>query len=879
MIEAGRTATITQTKTFVMRKTCFAFVAPQWVPKRVQRWVPHGRAGFLSEYRRKQQNPSLPVTSREKVTFPSIQAKSQAANEFNRSNQVLANTAAATVAAINATVSNVEARAPDTAIKSFVARERLPDAPVDPDGLPLAYDRAAIERHWNRTRGALRSRWTEFLGVTLPLLTKVVSMAVRGGSEELMRNAGALAKDMRISAEKLGPTFVKAGQMLSARPDILPPEALDELAYLQDAVPPFDTPTAIAIVENELGKPFNEVFVNFSEAPVAAASLAQVYKATLTTGEEVAVKVQRPHVRATVSKDLYVLRRAARVYQGVMDRFAPRQRTDYVALLDEWAVGFYTELDFGNEARNQQELRRKLKDAGVSDVYIPEVYENLCSRRLLVTEWVDGVKLSECAPEEILELTEIGQEAFLVQLFQLGFFHADPHPGNLMKLKDKSKGRLALLDFGLVASLQQSDIDRIISAVIHLANKDYSSLIDDFIALEILPSDCDRNLVLPLMDKALSPYVKGGGAKRYEAELRKTYGMSHESDARTKMGGFSAMTRDALTVLNDIPFSIPPYFALLGRAIVTLEGIALQGNPDYGLILAAYPFVARTLLREDRPELQKALQAVLYDRKIGTGRKLSTKRLVALLNSALGAVSKNADTSFVDLDAVPEDSASGATLLKLFLGRDSASARVVLHKEFRQAVDILFQQALRKYVREVSNRIPRPPLIGSVLPNPLDITGPYLLPDKNGRGRFVLTTLGKVLDAVAPPLSRDDELYALALTDVAKELLGTHLASAIDGDVTQMSWASFSIVRVLLLSTHAAQSKWQPLPAPLIDILRTSVQATPGFVKQQFDVFTGDFDAVLQELDNEQRQVFDDEVASMGKFVYGECVRRLSTLT
>lgn len=850
------------------------FVSPHLVPL----WVPRKRPCVFSGYKGEKKNHNPPVALNRKVTPSSMQTKNQS-SDLNGSNQAFANTAAAAVAAVNAAVSGAETRAPDTTRKSFVARERLPDAPVDPDGLPLVYDRTAIESHWNRTRGALRSRWTEFLSVTVPLLTKVVSMALRGGSEEMMKNAGPLARDMRIAAEKLGPTFIKAGQMLSARPDVLPPEALVELAFLQDAVSPFDTPTAIAIVENELGKPFNEVFASFSEAPVAAASLAQVYKAALVTGEEVAVKVQRPHVRATVSKDLYVLRRAARVYQGVMDRFAPKQRTDYVALLDEWAVGFYTELDFGNEARSQQELRRKLKDAGVSEVYIPKVYRKFCSRRLLVTEWIDGVKLSECAPEEIMELTDIGQEAFLVQLFQLGFFHADPHPGNLLKLNDKSKGRLALLDFGLVASLQPGDIDRIISGVIHLANKDYSSLIDDFIALEILPKDCDRNIVLPLMDKALSPYVKGGGAKRYEAELRRTYGISPGSDTRAKMGGFSAMTRDALTVMNDVPFSIPPYFALLGRAVVTLEGIALKGNPDYGLILSAYPFVARTLLREDRPELQKALQAVLYDQEVGAGHKLSTKRLVALLNSALGTVSKDEETSFVDLDAIPEDSASGATLLKLFLGRDAASARAILRKELRQAINILFQQALRKFLREVPDRFPRPPLISTMLPNPQDVPSLFLLPDINGRPKVVLTTLRKVSDVIAPPLSRDDELYALALTDVAKELLGTRLAVAVDGDITQMSWASFAIVRTLLLSPYTAQSKWQPLPGPLIDVLRSSIQTVPGFIREQLDAFTEDFDAVFKELDSDQRQVFDDEFASTMEYVHKECLRRLSVLT
>ena len=154
----------------------------------------------------------------------------------------------------------------------------------------------------------------------------------------------------------------------------------------------------------------------------------------------------------------------------------------------------------------------------------------------------------------------------------------------------RGEAKLALIDFGLVAAVKQKDMDTMISAIIHLANKDYASLVDDFINLEVLPADCDRPKVIPLMDKALTPYVKGGGAQKYEEELKKIYGMDGSMSGTA--GGFSAMTQDALTVLNDIPFSIPPYFALLGRAIVTLEGIALTGDPSYGIIMEAYPFVS-----------------------------------------------------------------------------------------------------------------------------------------------------------------------------------------------------------------------------------------------------------------------------------------------
>lgn len=169
----------------------------------------------------------------------------------------------------------------------------------------------------------------------------------------------------------------------------------------------------------QLGGELGEFFSSISEEPVAAASLAQVYRAQLRTGETVAVKIQRPNVLSQVSKDLYVLRRAAEVYQGLIDRFAPQQRTDYVALLNEFAVGFYTELDFVNEGKNQERLRNLLIDEKVEGIMVPRVFEQYSTRRILVTEWVDGVKLSTCEAEEIAEYTPIAQEAFLVQLLQV----------------------------------------------------------------------------------------------------------------------------------------------------------------------------------------------------------------------------------------------------------------------------------------------------------------------------------------------------------------------------------------------------------------------------------------------------------------------------
>merc|ERR1719174_403457 len=224
-------------------------------------------------------------------------------------------------------------------------------------GLPLSYDKDRIQQYWLKQGSALQQRWGEFLRLSVPFLLKTATLLVQGGVDALQENDAELARDARVICEQLGPTFIKLAQTLSVRPDVLPPSALAELAVLQDSVVPFETSTAIDIIEKELGGPLGTFFASISEEPVAAASLAQVYKAQLDDGRSVAVKVQRPQILEQVSKDLYVLRRAAEVYQRLIDRFAPQQKTNYVDLLNEWAVGFYTELDFRSEIDNLNAIR------------------------------------------------------------------------------------------------------------------------------------------------------------------------------------------------------------------------------------------------------------------------------------------------------------------------------------------------------------------------------------------------------------------------------------------------------------------------------------------------------------------------------------------
>jgi len=708
----------------------------------------------------------------------------------------MASAAAVATAAVNAAVAMKTLEAPDLK-KSYISIERNITSEVDNEGLPLVYDKDLIEQYWTKERGALNKRWGTFVGKAVPFLTKLVTLFIRDGKID-DSEIPALAKQARMDLQDLGATFIKLGQVLSVRPDVLPQAALDELAELQDSVVPFSTEVAVQQIEKELGGPLGQFFTSISEEPVAAASLAQVYLATLNDGKNtrVAVKVQRPDVLGTVSKDLYVLRRAAEVWQGLMERFAPQQKTNYVALLNEWAIGFYTELDFENEAANQRKLRDLLLDKNITQVTVPKVFDEYCTRRLLVSEWLDGTKLSSCTTEQIAEVTPDAQEAFLTQLFEVGYFHADPHPGNLLYLDEPTPegARLALIDCGLMASIDENDRDNMISALIHLANKDYPALVDDFINLNILPADSNRPAIIPLMDKALSPYVKGGGAKKYEEELKKLYGMD-DGTMQSTVGGFQAMTQDALTVLNDIPFQIPPYFALLGRAIVTLEGVALSGDPNYAIIRSSYPFVARKLLRDSgRPELQKALQEVLYSGGDSGDKGLKLTRLLALLNNAAGAVATQDGAAFVDLDAIPEDGLSVKEGMKYLLSNDAASLRALLVGELDTVVDVLSRQIFRRAVSEalVAVTPPKPPsvpFLGDIFPKPRpldEVPIPIVLPgvgkDRINRPSVGVLTLKEFTDIVAPRLNQDEDVYAIGLAEGASEFFGEDIGRLVKGE-------------------------------------------------------------------------------------------------
>ena len=254
------------------------------------------------------------------------------------------------------------------------------------------------------------------------------------------------AVQLRDMLTKLGPAYIKIGQALSTRPDLVPPAYLEELTRLQDQLPAFDNEIAYQFIQEELGQTPQEIYSELSPDPIAAASLGQVYRGKLkSTGEEVAVKVQRPDLRERIAIDLYILRKLSAWVQSKLKRV----RSDLVGILDELGERIFEEMDYIHEGENAERFFELY--GYIEDIYIPKIYWEYTNRRVLTMEWIEGIKLTEL--DELkrrgvdpTHVIEVGVQCSLRQLLEHGFFHADPHPGNLFAMED---GRMAYIDFGM----------------------------------------------------------------------------------------------------------------------------------------------------------------------------------------------------------------------------------------------------------------------------------------------------------------------------------------------------------------------------------------------------------------------------------------------
>ena len=467
----------------------------------------------------------------------------------------------------------------------------------------LSYDPDVIKAHYSKRPFAVLNRLFTIIWPFVVFLLQVLWNRQGNVTEKQQRRQ---AERLRQLLTDLGPAYIKIGQALSTRPDLVPPVYLEELTRLQDQLPPFPNKVAFRFIEEALGAPPSEVYAELSPEPVAAASLGQVYKGRLRTGEVVAVKVQRPGLAQRITLDLYILRQLAQWATSHISQI----RSDLVAIMDEFGARIFEEMDYTHEGANAirfAELYGHLKD-----IYVPHIYPEYTARRVLTMEWINGTKLTNLAKLQqqgidATHLIDVGVQCSLRQLLEHGFFHADPHPGNLLAMAD---GKLAYLDFGMMSEVKPYQRYGLIEAVVHMVNRDFEGLARDYVKLEFLTPDTDLSPIIPALTEVFSNAL---GAS--VAELN-----------------FKSITDEFSALMYEYPFRVPAYYALIIRSLVTLEGIAINVDPEFKVLSKAYPYVAKRLLTDTSPELRTSLQDLLF--KNGEFR---WNRLENLLKNAKGS--------------------------------------------------------------------------------------------------------------------------------------------------------------------------------------------------------------------------------------------------
>ena len=385
---------------------------------------------------------------------------------------------------------------------------------------------------------------------------------------------------LKKSIIKLGPTFIKIGQALGTRADLLPLPYVKELGVLQDDVPSFPNEIAFARIESELGRTVQEAYQEFDVNPIAAASLGQVYRAKLHSGEEVAVKVQRPNLVGTIRGDIDIMQKIAKF----AERFPSlNENADWAGMLREFDETIHEEMDYSAEGRNAERFRDNFKDWNA--LHVPTIYWSHSSQKVLTMEFIRGTKVNDVAglhskgisPAKVNRLMI---RAYLKQLLEDGFFHADPHPGNLLVQDD---GRTAFFDFGMVGRIDQKLQSKMVDAFFHVVARDPQGIAQDLIDLDFMKPGTNPEKVRPVVEKM------------FEIHL----------NLKLKDVKFKEMTYELADIMYDYPFRLPSNFTYIMRALMTLEGIGYVIDPEFNFFETARPFAKEFMLRREGKHLRQ----------------------------------------------------------------------------------------------------------------------------------------------------------------------------------------------------------------------------------------------------------------------------------
>jgi ubiquinone biosynthesis protein len=396
---------------------------------------------------------------------------------------------------------------------------------------------------------------------------------------------------IRLFLEELGPTFIKMGQIASTRYDLLPAEIITELEKMQDQAQPFSFETVKEILEEELGQPLEALFAEFNGEPLAAASIGQVHFAVLKTGERVAIKIQRPNMKGTVETDLEILQDLALLAEQRLDWAAHYQIRD---IADELAKSLLEELDYTIEGRNSEKIANQFKnDPGIM---IPKVFWDYTTRKVLTMEYVEGIKLNEIhklkdAGNNPKELAKNVVNAILKQILVEGYFHGDPHPGNLLALPGND---IVFLDFGMVGRLSSEMKNNLASLVIALMRKKTDDVVKAIMHMGIVPENIDVLALRSDVDRLYEKY--------YDVALSTT--------------SLAQVIGDLFAVAFQHHIRIPSDLTLLGKTLLTMEGVVVKLDPEISILKVAEPFGKRLLMERYGP---KNVVGNLWDQLVEMG--------------------------------------------------------------------------------------------------------------------------------------------------------------------------------------------------------------------------------------------------------------------
>ncbi len=400
----------------------------------------------------------------------------------------------------------------------------------------------------------------------------------RGREVEVGDEGSPRGERLRAMLDELGPTFVKFGQLLSTRPDIVPPDIVFELKGLQDKVRSFPTEEARDVIEDELELSLEQLFLEFEEVPVAAASIGQVHRAVLPNGRKVVVKVQRPGAPRRIEADLELMYQLARLAR---ERVKALEFIDTVAVVDEFARSIREELDYRNEARNAEQFHRNF--AGHPHVRVPRVYWSYSRSRVLTMERLEGIHVRDVdldvyTLEERRRLAYRIAEAWMAMIFRHGFFHADPHPSNIMVLEEHD--RIGLIDFGTAGQLAPDDSSKLTGLFIDAVNQNIEALPRRLAALGVrYPKDKEEEFVAELRDV----YYRYYGARLSEIDPM-------------------AVIREVFALIYRMHLTLPTRFILLDRALATLGSVGAELYPDFNVFEVAKPYARELMIERFTPQ-------------------------------------------------------------------------------------------------------------------------------------------------------------------------------------------------------------------------------------------------------------------------------------